>query len=135
FVVLLIVAVSVSRGLGNSVDGPSSQIVGQENGYASIASDELAQMLKTKDFYLVNVHVPYIGEIEGTDAKIPYNQIKENLDKFPKDAGVRIVVYCMSGSMSKSAAQTLAALGYTNVLDLKGGMSAWEQAGHKLLMQ
>lgn len=132
-VVLIVGVVSVTRGLGNSAGGSSSQVTEPKNGYATIASDDLAQMLKTKNFYLINVHVPYVGEIEGTDAKVPYNEIKENLDKLPKDTGASIVVYCMSGSMSKSAAQALVALGYTNVLDLKGGMTAWEQAGYKLL--
>ncbi len=133
FAVLVIGVVTIACGSGNSTGGPSSQPTTDGSGYISITSDQLAQMLKAKDFYFVNVHTPYVGEIEGTDAKIPYDQIRENLDKFPKDPSAKIVLYCMSGAMSKTAVQTLVAQGYTNVSDLKGGMSAWEQAGYQLV--
>ncbi|MDP2936644.1 MAG: rhodanese-like domain-containing protein [Dehalococcoidia bacterium] len=130
---LLVGAVSLVRGPENLVGDGLSQIPTPQGGYTSIKSDELAQMLKSKNFYFVNVHIPYAGEIEGTDAKIPYNEIKKNIGKFPPDKGARIVVYCMSGSMSRTAAQILVSLGYTNVLDLTGGMIAWERDGYKLL--
>jgi rhodanese-related sulfurtransferase len=35
--------------------------------------------------------------------------------------------------MSTSAAQELAAQGYTNVLELDGGFNAWKAAGYELL--
>jgi rhodanese-related sulfurtransferase len=34
--------------------------------------------------------------------------------------------------MSETAALTLTKLGYTNVMDVEGGMSAWEAAGYLL---
>jgi rhodanese-related sulfurtransferase len=34
--------------------------------------------------------------------------------------------------MSAIAAETLVGIGYTNIWDLAGGMSAWEQAGRKI---
>jgi phage shock protein E len=35
--------------------------------YQNVTSDELHIMLKEKDFVLVNVHIPFAGNIEGTD--------------------------------------------------------------------
>ena len=89
-------------------------------------------MLKNKDFYFVNVHTPYEGEIEKTDAFIPYDEIENNLNKLPKDKNARVVLYCRSGRMSAEASQKLADLGYTNILNLFLGMHDWQSKGYRL---
>ena len=102
------------------------------NGYADISVDQLAGMMDDKDFALVNVHIPYEGEIPQTDLFIPYNEIEDHLSELPaKDAP--IVLYCRSGSMSTTAAQVLANKGYTNVMELDGGLNEWQAQGYELL--
>lgn len=101
--------------------------------YKSITSQKLRAVLSQKDFFFVNVHIPYEGEIEKTDAFIAYNEIAKNLDKLPKDKSEKIVVYCRSGMMSQIAAQTLVSLGYTNVYNLTNGMIDWENQGYLLI--
>ena len=94
---------------------------------------QLAAMLAQKDFFLVNVHIPYEGEIKGTDAFIAYDTIADNLDKLPQDKNAKIVVYCRSGGMSAIAARQLVHLGFTQVSDLAGGMIDWEKSGYKII--
>lgn len=100
--------------------------------YKSVSSSELNTMLANKDFVFINVHIPFAGNIAGTDLSIPYNEIEQNLSQLPADQAAKIVLYCRSGRMSQIAAEKLVSLGYTNVWDHKGGMVDWEQAGYSL---
>ena len=84
------------------------------------------------DVPLINVHIPYEGHIEGTDAFIPFDSILESSD-LPADRSAPIALYCRSGNMSAQAAADLAEAGYTNLVDLDGGMIAWGASGNGLV--
>lgn len=99
--------------------------------FTRVSPEELKAMMGSQDFPLVNVHIPFEGDIPGTDLSIPYNEIAQNTDRLPaKDE--KILLYCRSGGMSAEASRTLVGLGYTNVWDLGGGMIAWQEAGYQL---
>jgi rhodanese-related sulfurtransferase len=98
-----------------------------------VSSTQLARMLRQKDFFFVNVHTPYEGEIEKTDAFIVFDTIADNLDKLPKNKDAKIVLYCRSGRMSEIATRELIRLGYTNVSHLAGGMIDWKKNGYEVI--
>ena len=113
-----------SAPVGKRIEAPGGS-------YTLITAQELRGMLTKKDFLLVNVHVPYDGEIEKTDLFIPYDEITEHLDRLPaRDA--KVALYCRRGNMSNLAVRELVSLGYTNLYDLEGGMTAWVAAGFPL---
>jgi rhodanese-related sulfurtransferase len=107
--------------------------VNGDDSYLSVEASNLKKLLEKKDFLFINVHIPYQGEIEGTDLFIPYNEIKKNLNKLPSDKDAKIVLYCRSDRMSIIAAQTLVTLGYSNIWILEGGMVGWKRAGFPLV--
>lgn len=100
--------------------------------YTNITPAELDTLLEDKDFLLVNVHIPFEGDIPGTDLSIPYNDIESHTDQLPEDLGARLVVYCKSGPMSDIAAEELLELGYTQIYNLEGGFTAWQADGFQL---
>ena len=131
-------AVTLLTGMALGHPVPANRVSVPGGAYFTIEPRELETMLKTKDFPLINVHIPYEGEIAGTDSFIAFDQIGVDqmaLRKLPKDKKAELVIYCRSGRMSTIAAQALVKLGYSNVRELRGGFNAWVTAGLKLEMR
>jgi rhodanese-related sulfurtransferase len=132
--IVMVVAASPSGSStagGNGSDGAMVQANGGH--WTNVTPDKLASMLEHKDFTLLNVKTPYIGEIVGTDLYVPYVDLTARAAELPTDKTAKIVVYCRSGSESAIAAQTLIDLGYTNIDNLDGGMNAWSVSGRALV--
>src|SRR3989344_6167045 len=103
---------------------------------ASITTIEPAKAKELLDnkaelgLFVLNVHTPYQGKLDKTDAIIEdWQSIAQHKNQLPQDKNEPILVYCRSGRMSESAAQQLKDLGYKTIYDLKGGMRAWNTAG------
>jgi rhodanese-related sulfurtransferase len=95
--------------------------------YKTMTAEELQALLPGKDFFLLDVHIPEQAHIAGTDAFIDFRRIRENAHRLPADKDTKIVVYCLSGGMSRKAAHDLIAMGYTKVYDLLGGTWAFRR--------
>ncbi len=111
----------------------STTVAGKGGTWTNITADTLATKLTAKDFTLVNVKTPYIGEIKGTDLYIPYTDLAARASELPADKKAPIVVYCRSGNESAIASQTLLDLGYSNIENLDGGMTAWSASGRQII--
>jgi rhodanese-related sulfurtransferase len=125
-------SVEASATTGITAESPGERVSVSSGSFTRLSPGELRNMKEKENFPLVNVYVPFAGDIPGTDLSIPYNEIEENLDKLPPDKAAKIVLYCLGGPMSFDAAETLVKLGYTNISDLDGGMEAWQNAGFDL---
>lgn len=78
--------------------------------------------------YTLDVHVPEQRHIEGTDAFVPYDAVREHRDLLP-ETDAPIAVYCRSDGMSREVVGVLSELGYEEVHHLRGGIRAWEDEG------
>jgi rhodanese-related sulfurtransferase len=127
---LICLAVGGRGGEAVAQQAPGRPVTVEGGGqYRDIIVPELQAMLQQKNFPLVNVHVPYAGDIPLTDESIRYDEIATHLDQLPADKNAPIVLYCRTGPMSQRAARDLVGLGYTNVYNLVGGFTAWVEAG------
>ncbi len=126
---------SPNAGSGGGSSTVTGEAIHQATGgsWTNVTPDRLAQMLQNKDFTFVNVKTPYIGEIDRTDLYIPYGQLTARASELPPVKSSKILVYCRSGAESAIASQTLLDLGYTNVWNLDGGMTAWQSSGRTLI--
>ncbi len=93
--------------------------------YKDLDPQEFNKLIANDDVFVLDVHIPEQNHIKGTDAFIPYDKIKDNIDKLPKDKSTKIAVYCRSGTMSEQASNALISLGYKNVYNLVGGRNAY----------
>ncbi len=102
--------------------------------YRTLTIDAFADILANRkaQYKVINVHIPYEGEIEGTDAKIPYNDLDALTAGLP-DKNAPIILYCRSGRMSEEASRALLSRGYTQVWDVPGGMNAWRASGRSVV--
>ena len=115
---------SPSTGIASSTASPAhSRLVGPS---------EFATAVAEPTRLTINVHVPYEGDIPGTDLSIPFDQIAQQTARLPAERSTPLAIYCRSGPMSATAAAELSALGYTDVVELRGGMRAWQASGRSL---
>jgi rhodanese-related sulfurtransferase len=131
------VVLIVSLGLAgcSSAGEKSSAAKGQAASaepFARLDPAAFADRIANKDAVLINVHVPYEGELDQTDAFIPFEQIVGD-SRLPKDKNTEVLLYCRSGRMSEIAGNALHAAGYTKLAHLEGGMNGWKAAGHPLI--
>lgn len=118
-----------SPGMDDRVDRTGTA---QQEPAARLGVEEFAARMAERDSVVINVHTPYEGELEGTDLSIPFDRITDD-PRLPADRATEILLYCRSGSMSDQARRTLQSKGYRNVVDLDGGMRAWESAGRAIV--
>jgi len=124
---MLAVVMLLSACQGGKENG--NEVTTEGGSYRAISAAELKTMLENKDFFMVNVHTPWEGDIPQTDLQLSYDQIENNLDQLPKEKDSKILVYCLTSGMAKKATATLLDQGYTNLWMLDGGTIAWQEAG------
>ena len=119
---------TAEKDFGTISTDPSEEINNEPtNTYRQISMDEALTMLAEESGYLIldvrradefaDGHIP--GAVNVANEDIGTEEIPQLPDK-----DQLILVYCRSGRRSKQAAEKLAALGYTNIVEF-GGILDW----------
>ncbi len=103
-----------------------------------ITTKELNKLLtdEKEEFYILDIREPdqiHHGEIFHLNAvAITRGYLEFKIEKAIPDKNAKIIVYCCSGQRGALAAKTLKEMGYTNAINLKGGMRQWVDDGYPL---
>ena len=110
-------------------------------GIEHIGPAQAAEKLAAGDAVIIDVREPIEWErhIEGA-MQIPRGLIEFVADpecgpilppslKYDLTEGTQIITYCNTGARATLAARSLADMGYEDVANLEGGLTAWEEAG------
>ena len=116
---------------GTASSMPAMDMSASAGSHRRVGPAEFERLLADRSATVINVHTPYAGKIDGTDLFLQF----DNLDRsqLPADHATPLLVYCRSGYMSTIASSTLVQWGYTNVVELDGGMQAWTRSGRPLI--
>ena len=105
----------------------------------TITADELYQLINNNkaNYTLVDVRdwQYYVDGHIPTAIWSPYENVTKDTRLLNLEKNHQIIFYCDCpfGGISKSATLAFQKMGYTNVSYLKGGTSAWTDAGYKLI--
>ena len=89
------------------------------------------QLMNREDALVVDVRDPGeygAGHILGAK-NWPLDHIDERGGEAAKRKDKPVIVYCDTGDRTPKAAAALRKLGFTRVVNLSGGLPAWQQAG------
>lgn len=103
----------------------------QQDGFTTLSVDPFSKAIRQNDVVLVDVRTAKefaAGHLKGARNVEWVKAFEENVKaaSLPKDK--TIAVYCQRGRRSLAATQVLVKMGY-KVLNLDGGIDAWQKAG------
>jgi sulfur-carrier protein adenylyltransferase/sulfurtransferase len=107
-------------------DRSDYKVKNAENNVRSITVLELqAQRAAGEQTVILDVRDPHEWEISAIEGslRIPKGQVVARAAEIPRD--VEVVVQCKTGIRSRDAILMLQDLGFTNLVNLRGGINAW----------
>lgn len=100
-------------------------------GGASVSTPEAVQLINRQDALVLDVR--NVDEFQKghiiNSRNIPLSQLESRLADIERHRDKPVIVACESGMRSANAAASLRKQGFTQVFNLSGGISAWQQAG------
>ena len=102
--------------------------------YRTLSPAEAVRVINQDDSLVLDVREDSevaSGRIAGAK-HIPLGSLQKRMGDIEKYKDKPVVVYCRSGNRSAVAASQLTAAGFQDVVNLQGGVQAWQTAGMPL---
>lgn len=103
-------------------------------GSAEVGPGDAVMLINRKDAVVIDVRDD--GEFSGghiTNARhIPEKQLADRVKELEKFKAKPVIVSCATGRRSAAVADSLRKQGFADVVNLRGGIGAWVQAGMPL---
>ncbi len=101
------------------------------DGFYTVKADKATEFIIEKNPTIIDVRTQAEwdkdGYIEGA-ILLPFSDLLTSMDKLPGDKDAVVLIYCASGHRGGMALMALRLMGYTNVINLNGGLGAWKTA-------
>jgi adenylyltransferase/sulfurtransferase len=96
-----------------------------KNGIPQLSVQDLKKRIDAgEDLFILDVREPFEYQIANIGGKlIPQNDVPQRLNEIDRDR--EIIVHCKAGGRSQRIAEYLKQSGYSNVLNVAGGILAW----------
>ena len=125
--IVLILSVGLLLLLTACSNGTMYDLDSQSLSWQTITATQAKKIMTEADnFILLDVRTEAEFQEKRIDGAllIPYDEIRDRVEAELLDKNAVILIYCQSGRRSAQAAESLAALGYTNIYDF-GGIIDW----------
>jgi rhodanese-related sulfurtransferase len=100
-------------------------------GGPSVGTLEATMLINQKDAVVLDVREP--GEFAQSHIlnarNVPLGELEARIKDLERFKEKPVIVSCATGNRSGTAASILRKRGFTNVVNLAGGVAAWQQAG------
>lgn len=111
------------------------------NGVGDLPKEEMIVEMSVQEFnnrrqagtapYLLDVREPFEWQLAsmGADKEISLKELEGRVEELNDWRNKELVVHCKSGGRSAKAVKLLQAAGFTKVINLAGGVDAWNKEG------
>lgn len=106
-------------------------LVRRGTGGPSVSTLEATMLINQKDAVVIDVREPAeFAQSHILNARnVPFGELEARIKELERYKEKPVIVSCATGNRSGSAAAALRKHGFTNVVNLAGGVAAWQQAG------
>ncbi|MCB9816901.1 rhodanese-like domain-containing protein [Candidatus Nomurabacteria bacterium] len=135
YIALGIIAIGVSGFFMTYQGTPAAVGMAVEQQIKSVPAQAFAEYIDNDAVVLLDIRTPEEydgGHIEGA-ANIDFYAADFDTQLAKLDRDVSYAIYCRSGNRTGQTLSKMRKLGFTNVVDLTGGIVTWEQAGKELV--